>query len=943
MNKTRPVILAIDDTPENLTMLGAALASEFDVRIATSGPMGLTLAAASTPDLILLDVMMPGMDGFETCEHLKSSPTLKDIPVVFVTALTEQGSEIRGLALGAADYITKPINVEIARQRIRNLLNQELLRKEVLAQRNALEIQLSLSERQRQELVLSEFRFKAVIEASPLPFALNDAELNITYLNAAFIRTFGYTRDDIPTLSDWWPKAYPDPAYRQQITNEWLCHMDKAKQENALFEPVEAYIQCKNGEIRTVLVAAAPLSQSLHDLHAITFFDITERKQFQARLERMLTEQKAVLDNDLIGIVRVKDRKIVWANPAFEKMLGFGPGEANGTPTRQNYPSETAYLGLGEAAYSVLSAGKIFRSQIEHLRNDGRIIWVDVSGAMLATEGGESLWCFNDITERKNAEADLEDHRRHLEELVEKRTAQLIATEARATHLLQSSADGLYGVDQLGRITFINPAACQLLGRTAEDVNGKLAHSLFHHSKPDGSPYPVNECPSHSAVLEGQEIRVDNEVYWHADGHPIPVMYAVHPLILDGNNNGAVVSFVDMSEQHAATLAREKAIVAAENLARVRSEFLSNMSHEIRTPINGVLGFAEIGYRNYQNSEKARNAFEKILESGKRLLGVINDVLDFSKIEAGKLPVEQTVVSLNTEIEQVANVVRPLAKAKHLDLKVEISPEFPRTCFGDPLRMSQVLLNLISNAVKFTEVGSVNLSAFIENNTLIFRVSDTGIGMSEAQMHDLFVPFHQADGSTTRRFGGTGLGLTIAKRLAELMEGDIRVESRTGIGSTFEFSLPYVNSEDSLPLLNATAVEQPASSGSRLSGISILVAEDDPINQQVIELNLVEDGAHVVVVSNGRQAVERILQAGCTAFDIILMDMQMPVLGGLEAARQILELAPNLPIIGQTANAFSEDRDKCFAAGMVGYIAKPIDPEALVRLVLLHVMKQRGE
>jgi PAS domain S-box-containing protein len=575
------------------------------------------------------------------------------------------------------------------------------------------------------ELEQSEARFRSIIEAAPIPFALNDNQQNSVYLNTAFTRTFGYTREDLPTLSAWWPQAYPDSAYRQQIAKDWQTHMEKAERDNFPFEPVEADIQCKNGESRTVLVAAAPLSQSFHDLHAVTFYDITERKQNEAELIK---------------------------------------------------------------------------------------------------------------------------HRLHLEELVQQRTNELMRTEAKATHILQSSADGLYGVDRDGKITFINPAACQLLGCTAEQAIGQSAHALFHHSKPDGSPYPIDECPSHMALRRGSEIRADNETYWHADGHAVPVMFAAHPMIEDGKNGGAVISFVDMSEQRAAALARERAIVAAENLARVRSEFLSNMSHEIRTPINGVMGFAEIGYRNYQDAEKARNAFDKIRLSGNRLLGVINDVLDFSKIEAGKLHVERITVALNEVIEQAVNVVQERADAKHIALCVVLAPDLPQTCLGDPLRMGQVLLNLLSNAVKFTEKGDVTLSVTLENETLIFRVTDTGIGMNEEQISQLFAPFQQGDGTTTRRFGGTGLGLTIANRIAELMEAEIRVQSQPGIGSTFEFRLPYVHAD--APAQDLFSSGEPSAAGKRLVGITILVAEDEPINQQILELNLTDEGARVVTVSN---------------------------------------------------------------------------------------------
>ena len=215
--------------------------------------------------------------------------------------------------------------------------------------------------------------------------------------------------------------------------------------------------------------------------------------------------------------------------------------------------------------------------------------------------------------------------------------------------------------------------------------------------------------------------------------------------------------------------------------------------------------------------------------------------------------------------------------------------------------------------------------------------------MSEELIRRLFVPFEQGDGSMTRRFGGTGLGLTIAKRIAELMEGDIRVESQPGNGSTFEFRLPYHPSIEVLASAISLTAPPANATDKRLMGLTILIAEDEPVNQEILELNLTDEGARVVMVSNGQQAVERVLQDGRTNYDIVLMDMQMPVLDGLKATQRILEFAPDLPIIGQTANAFAEDQAQCFEAGMAGYITKPIDHNALVTLILKHVSIRREE
>jgi PAS domain S-box-containing protein len=535
-------------------------------------------------------------------------------------------------------------------------------------------------------------------------------------------------------------------------------------------------------------------------------------------------------------------------------------------------------------------------------------------------------------------EAELESNRRNLARLVEERTAALMATEARATHLLESSADGLYGMDREARITFINPAGCAILGYAPEQIVGRDGHALFHHHRADGSAYPPETCPALRALRGGERVRVDDEVFWHADGHPVPVMYAVHPIFENGEITGAVLSFVDMTEQRAALAAREQAMLAAENLARIRREFLANMSHEIRTPLNGVLGFATIGQRNYQNPEKVLNAFDKIITSGNRLLGVINDVLDFSKIEAGKFTIEETRTHLAEVVSRAVDLVQDRAQAKGVALNVQLATDLPAVCTSDPLRLGQVLLNLLANAVKFTDTGRVSLSASRDGDWLVFRIVDTGIGMSEAQMTELFSPFQQADASATRRFGGTGLGLAISNRILELMGGSIRAESVPGEGSTFEFRvpcrLPDAGASKQLPSGHEVRPLLP------LRGISVLLVEDDPVNQAMLEENLFEDGARVTLAANGVEAVARVRDGGEEAFDVVLMDLQLPEMDGFEATRRIHERVPGLPVIAQSAHAFSEERERCLSAGMVAHIAKPIDPDELVQMVRTHARQR---
>ncbi|MDP3537280.1 MAG: ATP-binding protein [Azonexus sp.] len=379
----------------------------------------------------------------------------------------------------------------------------------------------------------------------------------------------------------------------------------------------------------------------------------------------------------------------------------------------------------------------------------------------------------------------------------------------------------------------------------------------------------------------------------------------------------------------------------AERLAKIKSEFLANMSHEIRTPLNGVLGMANIGLRSCANDSKAHEAFTKIISSGALLLGIINDILDISKMNAGMLKIESMPVDLPAVFNETLELTRERAAAKGISLELKLADNLPASCLSDPLRLRQITLNLISNAVKFTETGKVALEAGLDeyNNQLMIRVTDTGIGITDTQINIIFNPFEQGDNTTTRKFGGTGLGLSITERIVKLMGGSIQVDSLPGQGSVFEVRLPY--HPGVLPTPAAIASPPPVRGENPLGGLKILVAEDNDINQEIMRENLSEDGASVVIVGDGQQAVDCVRNNPPGSFDIILMDIQMPVLNGHNAARQITAIAPDLPIIGQTAHALAQDRTDCLSSGMVDHIPKPIDPEVLVAMILKYTNGKR--
>ena len=821
-----------------------------------------------------------------------------------------------------------------------------------------------ISDRRQIETALrtSEEKFSTLFRLVPVMSAVSLLEDGrFLEVNDAFIQGLGYTREELIGKTSTDNNLWTNPAKRQQL-------LDTIQQDGAV-KKRELELRTKSGAIIVVFFSAEVIEIGQQSCLISAFIDITDRKQIENALRESEEKYRLLFENMAPGVMYLRDDGMVEeANPSAFEIFGAPPKPSGDQPfplppTKVIHEDGSDFPVAEMPAMLALKTGKAVRNVITGLyapRKDG-YVWIS-NTAIPQFKPGETrpyrvFVTFHDITELVCIEQELRRHQEHLEELVEERTSALqheIAvrkqteqslreSEGKYRLIAENATDIIVTQNNARQFTYLSPSVKQLLGYTPEEiiqgVHGPLltpeSQELVTNviaRKRDDDPEPTR--------LEVEQIRKDGSTVWT----DVIVKRLYDEM---GHHSGFLGITREISDRKEAEAALKQAKELAEAANRAKSMFLSHMSHELRTPLNAILGFAQLLARETTLSPVQRKYADTIDRSGAHLLKLINDILSLAKIESGHMAVNSTNFDLWQILATVENMIRMRAEQKELQFSVESMPDVPRYINADENKLRQVLINLLGNAVKFTEKGAVTLKiARLDSEMtaakepshsqiahLTFEISDTGPGINSEDLPTIFDVFHQS--SHPQNIEGAGLGLTISRKFVQLLGGDLRVHSQVGQGSVFSFTIPVeVVEHEGLPFL--PSLQNVIGLAPEQSAVRILVAEDHTENRQFFVTLLSSVGFDVRAVTNGREAID---QSKEWFPHLILMDIRMPVMDGYETTRKIRELERlrQVPIIAVTASVFEDEQQRILSAGCNALLCKPLNSTEVLEAIRTHL------
>lgn len=743
-----------------------------------------------------------------------------------------------------------------------------------------------------EKLLFSENKFKKAFYTSPDSVNINRLSDGMYIsVNKGFTRITGYNEDEVVGKTSIELNIWANPADRAKLV--------KGLREKGEVENLEAPFLMKGGKIVDGIMSAAII-----DLNGVPHIlnitrDISDRKEAENALRRSETKYRELIELAVDGIlIGSNEGTIIGANSYMLRLAGRELNDLLGMHISELFQVES--INISPLRFDLLQKGETVTNERNIIRPDKSLVPIEMHTKMMPDGTYQSI--YRDISERKKAEKAL----RESEEWFRK--------------LFEQSTDGIIYISTDGNFATVNNSFAELHGYKIDEIQSINISDL---DTPETKAFYPERM---TRLLNGENMKFEVE-HFHKSGHRIPLEVSACMVTL-GSGKYIMASHRDIAERikvaEQMNLAREK----AEASDKLKTTFLNNISHEVRTPLNGILGFAEIMSQNILSEDEIKESLTMLHESSNRLLDCITNYMDISLLTSGNLTVNNKKFSPAQILIKVAERYKPVCSARKLDLHLKL-PENASTLIlnSDPEIFNKIIIHLLDNAVKFTRKGDITIGLNINDSKLEFFISDTGIGISENAIKNIFDRFVKLDTIPTIQTEGSGLGLSIAKGMVEIIGGEIRLVSEVNVGSTFLFSVPLINySKQSL------SERSEKITFSEKTGSAILIAEDDEINYFYLNALLKrETSAKILYAKNGREAID-IFRAN-PDITLILMDLKMPVIDGFEATRQIKCINPDVPVIAITAYAMAGDEQKVLSAGCDGYLSKPISKERLLRKI----------
>jgi len=890
----------------------------YKVDLAYTGLAGMEKYNTGSYDAAILDYRLPDFNALELLENQRRQDI--NIPIIILTALGDEKVAVEAMRLGAADYIVKDVNqayLELLPAVIESTIGKAGLVEQTKSQQKQVEFYVGELEKKNRALAESEERLSALLENSSEVNLILEADGTCKFVSPAIKRLFGYSPAELVG------KNFLE-FIREKERKTAAKKLQKLKEKPLKTLTSLMTFLHKDGNWRIVECTERNLIEdaAVNGIVA-NFHDITEKVLTTERLR--LSQERFDLavqgTNDGIWDWNIAAGEIYYS-PRCKEILGYEDSEIQNDvdtwvslihPEDKSLALDLLYKYLGQELqnYNV-------RFRMRH--KDGSWKWIMSRGKAIRDADGKAIrmiGAHTDITRDKETEL------------------QLIKNEERLKLFITYTPAAIAMLDNRMRYIMVSKRWLESYGLEEENIIGKSHLEIF----PD---IPEKWREVHKRCLAGAVEKCDEDEFIRTDGKMDWVKWEIHPWYKEDNAIGGIIMFTEviteakLARQNLAAYSRELEVERdkAEAANRAKSEFLANMSHEIRTPMNAVIGLANILSTSRPLTEKQQEFVDTLLLSSHSLMSLINDLLDIAKIETNNINLESIVFNLESLLKEVMEVSRLRAEDKGIYLNLEMDPGMPKFYSGDPLRIRQIITNLVANAVKFTEKGGVRVHAVFKpgDSEVLISVKDTGIGIAENQQKIIFEKFTQADASMTRKYGGTGLGLAISKNLAEILGGEISLKSRLGKGSEFIISLPLEPAEEIRSHDETPANEPKIEVAEVTQRGQVLLVEDYKANVMVATSMLDQLGYSYIIAHDGLEAVEKVKSGG--DFFAVLMDVQMPRLDGLEATRRIrlYEKEKGLkpaPIIAMTAHAMTGDRERCLESGMDDYISKPFNPSEL--------------